>query len=230
MAMTLPRGPATNILAGITLLAFLPVQLLGLTGQAALLAGFIPERVHTLAAQNISLGVPWLPLWLTPLSATLVHAGWLHLAFNLLLLIFCGRYVEHLLGRGRMLLIYGVGAYAAAAGQWAVTDSGLFFTGGHAGLVPMIGASGAISALLGTYALVYSQRGVRAIGPIPEHVVRILWLAAGWSVLQLLIALAGGFDSFFGSIAIGAHIGGFIAGLLLTRPLLARRFPRARGH
>jgi len=230
MAITLPRGPATNILAGITLLAFLPVQLLGYTNQAALLAGFVPERVHMLAAQNISLAVPWLPLWLTPLSATLVHAGWMHLAFNLVMLIFCGRYVEHLLGQGRMLLIYGVGAYAAAAGQWAMTDGGAFFATSHAGMVPMIGASGAISALLGTYALIYSQRGVRAIGPIPEHVVRILWLAAGWTVLQLLIGLAGGFDSFFGGIAIGAHIGGFLAGLLLARPLLARRFRGARGN
>ena len=93
----------------------------------------------------------------------------------------------------------------------------------------MIGASGAISALLGTYALIYSQRGVKPIGPIPAHVVRILWLAAGWTVLQLMIALAGGFDSFFGGVAIGAHIGGFIAGLLLARPLLARRFRTSPG-
>lgn len=225
MAVTLPRGPATNILAGITLLTFLPVQLFGYTDQAALLAGFIPERIHALAAQNISVDVPWLPLWLTPLSATLVHAGWMHLVFNLIMLIFCGRHVEQLLGQGRTVLIYIVGAYAAAVGQWAM---GLF-SSDHVGVVPMIGASGAISALLGTYALIYSQRGVKAIGPIPEHVVRMLWLAAGWTMLQLMIAFAGGFDSFFGGVAIGAHIGGFIAGLLLARPLLARRFRASRG-
>jgi len=221
MAVTLPRGPATNALAAITLLAFLPVQLLGLTDQAALLAGFIPERVHALSAQGLSLGVPWLPLWLTPLSATLVHAGWMHLGFNLLMLIFCGRFVEQLLGQARTVTIYIVGAYAAALGQWVMSAVS---TDAHEALIPMIGASGAISALLGTYALIYSQRGVKPIGPIPAHVVRILWLAAGWTVLQLMIALAGGFDSFFGGVAIGAHIGGFIAGLLLARPLLARRF------
>lgn len=226
MAVTLPRGPATNVLAAITLLAFLPVHLLGYTDQAALFAGFIPERVHALAAQGISLGVSWLPLWLTPLSATLVHAGWMHLGFNLIMLIFCGRYVEQLLGQGRVVIIYIVGAYAAAFGQWAMSA---FSSDVHEGLIPMIGASGAISALLGTYALIYSQRGVKAIGPIPAHVVRMLWLAAGWTVLQLLIALAGGFDSFFGGVAIGAHIGGFIAGLLLARPLLARRFRASRG-
>ena len=226
MAVTLPRGPATNALAAITLLAFLPVQLLGLTDQAALLAGFIPERVHALTAQGLSLGVPWLPLWLTPLSATLVHAGWMHLGFNLLMLIFCGRYVEQLLGQARTVTIYIVGAYAAALGQWVMSAVS---TDAHEALIPMIGASGALSALLGTYALIYSQRGVKPIGPIPAHVVRILWLAAGWTVLQLMIALAGGFDSFFGGVAIGAHIGGFIAGLLLARPLLARRFRTSPG-
>ncbi|HZV19686.1 MAG TPA: rhomboid family intramembrane serine protease [Sphingobium sp.] len=226
MGVTLPRGPVTNVLAAITLFAFLPVQLFGYTDQAALLAGFIPERVHALAAQGVSVDVPWLPLWLTPLSAALVHAGWMHLGFNLIMLIFCGRYVEQLLGGGRTVAIYLVGAYAAALGQWVMST---FSTDPYEGLIPMIGASGAISALLGTYALIYSQRGVKAIGPIPAHVVRILWLAAGWTVLQLMIALAGGFDSLFGGVAIGAHIGGFIAGLLLARPLLAARFRASRG-
>ncbi|MBT2187719.1 rhomboid family intramembrane serine protease [Sphingobium nicotianae] len=221
MAVTLPRGPATNILAALTALAFLPVQLLGETGRAAILAGFIPQRVTQFAAENFSLDVPWLPFWITPLSATLVHAGWMHLVFNLLMLIFCGRYVEQLLGQGRLVLIYVAGAYAAAFGQWAWAS---IFPGQGHGMVPMIGASGAISALLGTYALIYSQRGVRSVGPIPAYVVRIVWLAAAWTGLQLLIAIAGGFDAFFGGIAVGAHIGGFIAGLLLARPLLAQRF------
>ncbi|MBB5986321.1 rhomboid family intramembrane serine protease [Sphingobium lignivorans] len=224
MSVTLPRGPATNILAAITLLAFLPVQLAGETDRAAILAGFIPERVTALAAQNISLDIPWLPLWITPLSATLIHSGWLHLAFNLLMLVFCGRFVEQVLGQGRTVIAYLVGAYAAALGQWATSA---FFMPAGDGVVPMIGASGAVSALLGTYAVIYSQRGVRSLGPIPAHVVRIVWLAVAWTILQLLIAFAGGFDSLFRGIAIGAHIGGFIAGLLLARPLLARRFRAA---
>ncbi len=154
MAATLPRGPATNILAAITLLAFLPVQLAGLTGRAAVLAGFIPERVHALATGNTALDIPWLPLWLTPLSATLVHAGWMHLGFNLIMLIFCGRYVEQLLGQGRTVLIYVIGAYAAALGQWAM--AGGLIANEREAITPMIGASGAISALIGTYALIYS--------------------------------------------------------------------------
>ncbi|WP_260582327.1 rhomboid family intramembrane serine protease [Sphingopyxis sp. PET50] len=61
-----------------------------------------------------------------------------------------------------------------------------------------------------------------AIGPIPGHWVRALWLAAAWIGLQLLIGLTGGAG--FGNIAIWAHVGGFVAGLLLARPVLRWRF------
>ncbi|MCW2338378.1 membrane associated rhomboid family serine protease [Sphingobium sp. B2D3A] len=219
--MQLPKGPATNILAAIIVIVFLPLYLTGEMGRAALIAGFISERVTLLSSSEaLTFNVPWLPLWITPLTATLLHGGWMHLGFNVLMLIFCGRFVENLLGPGRLVVIYVVGAYAAALGQWL---SSFFYAQGE-GWVPMIGASGAISAVLGTYAFIYSQRGVKAIGPVPAYIVRMVWLGAAWTILQLLIALAGGFDSFFGGIAVGAHIGGFIAGLLLARPLLARRF------
>lgn len=219
MAMVLPRGRATDSLAAATFLAFLPVQLGGLTNQAAVVAGFIPARVHEFAAQNIVPNIPWLPLWLTPLSSTFVHGGWLHVALNLLILLFCGRQVEHVLGPMRLLIIYLVGAYASAAMQWAF---------GPGSSEPVIGASGAISAVLGTYALIFSRRKVSAIGPIPEQAVRVLWLAAGWTVLQLMIGLPGILGPAFGTIAVGGHIGGFIAGLLLARPMLLWRFRAGR--
>jgi membrane associated rhomboid family serine protease len=218
--MQIPKGPATNILAALIVLAFLPVQLSGELGRAAILAGFVAERVTMLASEGISLDIAWLPLWVTPLTATLIHGGWMHLGFNVLMLMFCGRFIENLLGPGRLILIYVVGAYAAAFAQWVATA----LSPEVDRFVPMIGASGAISAVLGAYAFIYSQRSVKAIGPLPSHVVRILWLAAAWTILQLLIALAGGFNTLFGGIAVGAHIGGFIAGLLMARPLLTRRF------
>src|SRR3546814_8144855 len=88
--------------------------------------------------------------------------------------------------------------------------------------VPMIGASGAISALLAVFALIFSRPQAPAIGPIPSHWVRALWLAAAWIGIQLLIGFAGGAG--FGAIAIWAHVGGFVAGLILARPLLRWRF------
>jgi membrane associated rhomboid family serine protease len=215
MSRTLPRGRATDVIAAVTVVAFLIVQLGGLTDQAAVYAGFIAGRINALAAQGVDVDIAWVPVWLTPLSATLVHGNWLHIGSNLLALVFCGRQVEHVLGPLRLVIIYVVGAYVAAAAQWLANPLSLD---------PMIGASGAISAVLGTYALIYSQREVRAIGPVPAQMVRMLWLAAGWTVIQLMIGFVGLSIGPFGGIAIWAHIGGFIAGLVLARPMLSWRF------
>ena len=215
MAMTLPRGHFTNAIAGVTVAAFLLVMISGYGDLANALGGFIPARVQGLV-QFSGLPVPPVPVWLTPLTATLLHGGWMHLAFNMITLVYCARFVEYLLGGWRLLLLYVVGAYAATAAQWAA---------GPASVDPMIGASGAISAVIGTYAVVFSQREVKPIGPIPASVVRIVWMAMGWTILQLLIGLAGiGGGGPLGSIAIWAHIGGFVAGLILARPLLRWRF------
>lgn len=217
--MTLPSGRTTNFIAIATLLVFLAIQLGGIIDLAAVIGGFIPVRVGGVLPPA---GLPytWLPLAITPLTATLLHSGWLHIGFNLLMLLFCGRQVEAVLGRWPLVILYIVGAYAAAAAQWAMEPSGT---------VPMIGASGAISALMGTYALLYSRQNVRSVGPIPASVVRVLWLAAGWIVLQAMIGLAmtGGNGA---QIAVAAHVGGFVAGLLLTRPLLKWRFRFIKPH
>jgi membrane associated rhomboid family serine protease len=215
--MKIPRGKATDWVAAVTTVAFLIAFLSGYTDSAALLAGFIPLRVgDPLAFAQLAGPVDMLPVWLTPLSAMLVHSGWMHIAFNMLMLMFCGRHVEHVMGAKLMLALYAVGAYAAAGAEW-VWEPQAFN--------PMIGASGGISALLGTYALLYSQQNVRAFGPVSANVIRILWLAAGWIAIQLLIGLAmRGAAGDLGHIAVAAHIGGFIAGLVLTKPALRLRF------
>lgn len=153
------------------------------------------------------------PFWLTPLTATLVHAGPVHLAFNMVMLIFCGIKTEQALGSRAFVLLYVIGAYTAALGQWAVEPSSA---------VPMIGASGAISAIIGAYALLFGRNRTRPIGPISSQGVQMIWLAASWTALQLMIGLAG--YNAVGRIAFAAHIGGFLAGLLLARPLLLWRY------
>lgn len=216
--MRLPAGQMTNGIAAVTLIAFLILYLTGHVNDAAIIGGFIPARIGDPALLDGMSALPW---WLTPLSCTLLHAGWLHVGFNLLMLVFCGRQVEHVLARGGILLLYIVGAYVACFAQWAIDPSSTD---------PMVGASGAISAVIATYALLYSQQKVRRIGPFSANLVRLLWLAAGWIAIQLMIgvATAGGFSD-LGRIAIAAHIGGFVAGLVLTRPLLRWRF-RKRPH
>jgi membrane associated rhomboid family serine protease len=178
-------------------------------GGAAYGWGFIPAVAGGGAA--LPAGVAALPIWLTPLSATLVHGGWAHLALNLVMLVYCGQQAERPLGGPAIALLYVVGAYAAAAGQWVQ---------GPGATVPMIGASGAISAVVAAYALLYGRRrkGV-------SELTHVLWLGAAWTGIQLLIGLAGMGGAM--EIAIGAHIGGFLAGLALARPLLLWRYRRA---
>ncbi len=186
-----------------TVACWAAVALFGLQRWAYGFGGFIPARFDP------GLEVPGaLPAVATPLSATLLHADLMHLAFNMLLMFICGRGVEQALGGKGLMIVYVLGAYVAAAGHLA-------FNMESAG--PMIGASGAVSAVIGAYALLYSKprNGVGGW----KHVAQ---LAIAWIVIQALIGLT----SYGGpsQIAIMAHIFGFGAGMALARPLLLWRY------
>jgi membrane associated rhomboid family serine protease len=172
--------------------------------------GFIPARVGGL---DIS---PAVPVWVTPLSAALVHGDFLHLIFNLLLLFYCGRKLEAMLGAGPLVVLYAIGAFAAAAGQFAIDP---------ASVVPAIGASGAVSALVGAYAVSFGKPKRIVASLRVNRWLNIAWLMVAWALLQLLIGYLGGQLGLM--IAIGAHVGGFIAGVLLQKPLLLWRYRRA---
>ena len=176
-----------------------------------ILGGFIPARIGGVI--DLAGAVP---VWLTPLSVLLLHGSLLHLGFNLLMLAFCGRYVEVAVGPRGIAILYVVGAYAAAAGQFAL---------GPLSTSPMVGASGAVSALLGAYALLYGERRATMSNRRLNAAVNVAWLAAAWIGLQLLVGLA--MSDGKQAIAIGAHIGGFLAGLVLARPLLLWRYRTA---
>ncbi len=204
---------ATVVIAAATVLVSALLILTGMLSQAAIGAGFIPLRVDgAVLPSGLAVAVP---LWLTPLTATLIHGGWAHLAFNLLMFVFCGRETERAVGAGGIAVLYLVGAYAAAAMQWVFSP---------ASALPMIGASGAISAVVGAYAVLFGKRRTKRMGPVPAHIIHIVWLAAAWIGIQLLIGFAGMGGV---TVAIGAHIGGFVAGLVLARPLLGWRYRRA---
>ena len=199
---------ATLAIAGVTVAAWVVVAVLRINELAFIWAGFIPDRITGLQGDD------WLaPVWLTPLTATLVHGNWVHLLFNVVILLFCGRAVEPIVGRAGLTTLYLIGAYAAAAAHYALN-----FEGGGT----MIGASGAISAVLGAYALLFGRNKVKVANPRLAVVLHALWLGAAWIVLQVLAGLA--FETIGTRIAIAAHIGGFLAGLLLVRPLLLLKF------
>ncbi|MEO5612539.1 MAG: rhomboid family intramembrane serine protease [Sphingomicrobium sp.] len=208
--MPIPRT-ATIVIAALTACAWLITVAIGATNGAAATMGFIPARLSGLVALSGAV-----PAALTPLSATLVHGGFLHLLFNLLMLVWCGNAVERVLGRGALLLLYGVGAYAAAAAQWLADP---------ASIVPVIGASGAISAVIGAFALSFGEAKRVTKSPRLNRLLNAAWLLAAWVVLQLMIGwLAGGQGLL---LATPAHVGGFLAGLLLQRPLLLWRYRNA---
>ena len=97
--MQIPRT-ATIVIAAVTALAWILAAAIGASDAAAALWGFIPARFSGFV--DLSGAMPAL---LTPLSSTLVHGGLLHLAFNLLMLVWCGSAVERLLGRGALLFL-----------------------------------------------------------------------------------------------------------------------------
>jgi membrane associated rhomboid family serine protease len=204
------EAPVVTAYALACVVVFILLTFTGFQTDAVIRAGFIPARFGS------ELIVPpgtMVPAALTPLTSAFLHGGWLHLIFNMIMLLFIGRQLEGPLGGKAMAVLLVIGAYAGALAQWAA-DPAL--------TIPMIGASGAISALLAVYALIFSRTRTAAIGPIPAHWVRALWLAVAWIGLQLLLGFAGGGG--FGAVAIWAHVGGFVAGLLLARPLLRWRF------
>ena len=208
--MRIPRT-ATIAIAVVTAAVWLLTALMGADSRAAMIMGVVPARLSGLIEIR-----PAVPAWLTPLSSTLVHGGALHLALNLLMLVWCGTKVERILGAGPIIFLYFVGAYTAAIAQWISSP---------VSPTPMIGASGAISAIIGAFALSFGQQKRLVSSPSLNRTLNALWLLAAWVVLQIMTGLLAGVQGFL--LATPAHIGGFIAGLLLQRPLLLWRYRSA---
>lgn len=204
------EAPLVTGYALVCVIVFVLLWITGFQVDAIVRAGFIPARS---SAELIVPPGTMVPFVLTPLSSAFLHGGVLHILFNVAVLLFIGRQLEAPLGSKAMAVLLLAGAYGGALAQFLADPQSA---------VPMIGASGAISALVAVFALIFSRSQAPAIGPIPSHWVRALWLAAAWIGLQLLIGFTGGGG--FGAIAIWAHVGGFLAGLLLARPLLRWRF------
>ena len=202
---------ATNVITALTALAWVIATLLGQSQQVAYALGFIPIRVMTP-------DVPFaaVPAFLTPLTATLVHSGLIHLGFNLLILVWCGAAVERIIGASGLVVLYLVGAYAAAAAQWGMDPHGT---------IPMVGASGAISGIIGAFALSFGQQKQIVQSHSLNRALNALWLLAAWIVLQMMTGFLAGTQGVL--VATPAHVGGFLSGLLLQRPLLMWRWRKA---
>jgi membrane associated rhomboid family serine protease len=157
--------------------------------------------------------------WLTLLSSMFLHGGWLHLLGNLWFLWVFGNNVEDAMGHGRFLAFYLLSGLAAAGAQVALEPGSA---------VPMVGASGAISGVMGAYAILYPRVRIHTLVVLVVLFFRVAipaWVMLGY---WLLLQLASSTVQEVGGVAFGAHIGGFLAGAVLVMlfrdpALLARR-------
>ena len=161
-------------------------------------------------------GLQVIPPWATLFTSMFLHGGWLHLGGNMLFLWIFGNNVEDLMGRARFLLLY-LGSGVAAALAQALAD--------QLGQVPMVGASGAIAGVLGAYLVTYPRANVHVFLWIVIFfwIVTVpAWILLGfWFVMQLFSGL--GTERGEPGVAFWAHVGGFIAGILLYLLLRPRR-------
>ena len=146
--------------------------------------------------------------FITVFTSMFMHGGWLHLGGNMLYLWIFGDNVEDRFGHAKFMLFYLLCGIAATVAQVAVS------TGSN---VPNLGASGAIAGVLGAYLILFPRGNVkvlmgRSVVPMPALVVIGLWI-----VLQFINGVGSITQSSeTGGVAYMAHIGGFVAGLVLT--------------
>jgi len=156
---------------------------------------------------------------LTPLTAMFLHGGWGHLLGNMLYLYIFGNNVEDMLGRGRYLLFYLMCGVISFFVQVVFQSSSM---------VPNVGASGAIAGVLGAYFLLFPRARILTLVPLffffPLVEIPAFFFLGVWFLIQFLSGTAsiGRTSALMGGVAWWAHIGGFLAGMLLLKLLLPR--------
>lgn len=153
--------------------------------------------------------------YLTPITSMFIHGSWGHILGNALFFWVFGNNVEDSMGHGRFLAFYLICGLAAAAAQIAVNPGSP---------VPTVGASGAISGIMGAYLVLYPRARINMLFifviffkviPVPAWLV-LLW----WFALQLITGLPELMQvnpEVSGGVAVWAHVGGFLAGVLLIK-------------
>lgn len=186
----------TYILIGLNFIFFL----LELTGGDAFIMkwAFVPSRFLANPAGE----------FLTLFTSMFMHAGWLHLGGNMLYLWIFGDNVEDRFGHGKFIIFYLLCGLGATFAQLA------FNTGSD---IPNLGASGAIAGVLGAYIILFPKGRVKVLSGSRTIQVSALIVIGLWIVLQLFSGIGSIADSSgVGGVAYMAHIGGFVAGILLT--------------
>jgi membrane associated rhomboid family serine protease len=200
----------TVTLMALNVLVFVYQLILPAEGEFILLHqyGLVPAWLTGLS--DVQLPGDWLPRVTTLISYAFVHGGFMHLAGNMLYLWIFGNNIEDVLGPVRFLAFYLLGGVLAALAQVAT---------GPGSTLPMVGASGAIACVLGAYLVLFPRANVVVLIWFFFFVrlirVPAILMLGLWFLIQVLGAGGPG-------VAWMAHIGGFVAGLLLIRFFLPR--------
>jgi membrane associated rhomboid family serine protease len=208
----------TVILIALCALIFLWQLSLGSRGfEAAVMSlGVIPATL--LGGKTLPPELALVPPTLTVFTSMFLHGGWMHLIGNMLYLWIFGNNVEDAMGHVRFVIFYLLCGVAAVFAQSLPNV---------ASTVPMIGASGAISGVLGAYLLLYPHARVLVLLPLGFYTQLVhlpaMAVLGFWFVLQLISTALS--DPQAGGVAFGAHIGGFIAGMILL-PIFKHRHVR----
>ena len=212
---TRTRPYVTWILIALNVLVFLFELLTDAAGELDALiynAGVVP---YLITSEPFSFST------LTLFSSMFLHGGWTHLLGNMLYLWIFGDNIEDRMGHGRFFVFYFLGGIAAAGAQIIMAPDST---------IPMVGASGAIAAVLGAYLIEFPRARVRSLVTL-GYFIRIAQVPAiivlgMWFVLQFFSGFLSLSAMASGGVAYFAHIGGFVAGLLFIKPFTVGR-PKA---
>jgi len=205
-------APLINyVLIAINVLVFVFLQ--GMGGNEKFTYAFSTVPAEILTGKDIATGVlepTPVPVYFTLITSMFMHGGWAHLLGNMLFLWVFGDNIENRIGHIRYLIFYLVCGIIASLSH--------VFVSGSDSLIPSLGASGAISGVLGGYLLLFPSRKVRVImgrgiTTVPAFVALGIWIV--FQVISQLGVLGG--DQGGGGVAYAAHIGGFVAGLALIK-------------
>jgi membrane associated rhomboid family serine protease len=156
------------------------------------------------------------------LTSMFMHGGWEHVLGNMLFLWVFGNNIEDSMGRGRFIVFYLVCGLVAGLAHVVFTPTSQ---------MPTVGASGAISGVMGAYVVLYPQARVQTwIPPLFVIHIRAWFFLIYWFFLQVVMGVGslGGGDT--GGVAVWAHVGGFVAGVVLIKLFASRHLVAARRH
>jgi membrane associated rhomboid family serine protease len=207
----------------VNVLVFILLQGAGAEGPLArsvchfgLIPGEIFQRARPGSGVELAPGVVCIvdaiPKYWTVLTSMFVHGGWFHLIGNMVFLWVFGNNIEDAMGHVKFVIFYLLCGTAAAAAQTLVSSHSV---------IPMVGASGAISGVLGAYILLYPRVRVHTLIILPIYITTVAlpaYVMLGyWALLQILSGLGSLSEIEKGGVAFFAHVGGFLTGLILVK-------------